>query len=162
MNAPSNNEWGPALWSILHTLSLRIGSVASNSNWQSANHVINEEKRLWYGLLNCLKYSLPCPLCKKHYIIYFNLYPITSTNINLSSIVEWIFNLHNAVNIRNNTPTITIDKLPYIYSNNSNLRNQYNILQVHLKRAINLQWISRDDSTKLLRFITELFIFYSI
>ena len=162
MNAPSNNEWGPALWGILHTLSLRIGSVASNSNWQSANHVINEEKRLWYGLLNCLKYSLPCPLCKKHYISYFNLYPITSTNIILSHIAEWIFNLHNTVNIRNNTPTITIDKLPNIYSNSSNLRNMYNILQVHLKRAINLQWISRDDSTKLLRFITELFIFYSI
>lgn len=162
MNAPSNNEWGPALWTILHTLSLRIGSVTSNANWQSANHVINEEKRLWYGLLNCLKYSLPCPLCKKHYIMYFNLHSITSTNINLSYIMEWIFNLHNAVNIRNNTPTITIDKLCIIYSDSSNLRNLYNILHIHLKRAITLQWILRDDCTKLLRFITELLIFYSI
>jgi hypothetical protein len=162
MNAPSNNEWGPALWRLLHTLSLRIETVSYNSNWQSANHIVNEEKRLWYGLLNCLKLSLPCPLCKKHYIAYFNSNPITLANINLSYIAEWIFNFHNAVNIRNNASAITIDKLPITYSDASNLRYSYNILHIHLKRAITLQWISRDDCNKLLRFLTELLIFYSI
>ncbi len=163
MDAPQNNQWGPALWQILHSLSLKINTINPpqnhNNYFNSTNFHLNEEKRLWTGLLNSLKTSLPCPLCKKHYTEYIFKYPIDFNN--LTSIKYWLFNLHNNVNSRLNKPCIQIDTLSNIYSN-INLRDSYNIIQIHLKRAVSVQWISRDDSIKLQRFLSEMFIFYSI
>lgn len=162
MDAPQNNQWGPALWQILHSLSLKINTITPpsyNNYFNSNNYQLHEEKRLWTGLINSLKFSLPCPLCKKHYSEYIFANPIDFNN--LSSIKEWFFNLHNSVNNRLNKSTIQIDTLTNIYSN-VNVRNCYNILQIHLKRAITLQWIIREDSIKLLRFLSEMFILYSV
>lgn len=162
MDAPQNNEWGPALWQILHSLSLKINTIiptTSNNYYNPKTYYLNEEKRLWSGLLNTLKNSLPCPLCKKHYADYLIKNPIDYNN--LTNIKYWLFNLHNNVNSRLNKEVIQIDNLSTIYSN-IDLKNCYNIIQIHLKRAINLQWVIREDSLKLLRFLSEMFIFYSI
>ena len=89
MEAPQNHIWGPALWMILHSAAERIGT-------QPLKRLPQEEIRIWTNLLSSLRYSLPCPLCKKHYTDYFNSHPIYSGT--KEEIRNWLYQLHSHVN----------------------------------------------------------------
>ena len=69
MNAPQNNIWGPNLWILLHSMAEKCGTSPNGKLPQ-------EETRLWSGLLSSLRFSLPCPLCKRHFTAYYQSNPI--------------------------------------------------------------------------------------
>ena len=103
----SNNEWGPALWMILHSSCERIGSM-------NIKRLPLEESRIWFGLLQSLRYSLPCPQCKKHYTSYYSSNPLST--FNREFIRNWLYVLHCQVNNRTEKQnTVTIDKIPELY-----------------------------------------------
>lgn len=88
--------WGPPLWRILH-----IASVLTKSKQQIP---------LWRSVLAALKTGLPCPDCSAHYNAWvgshglrFSMYKNGIQN----PIVQWILDLHNNVNQRQDPPTPT-------------------------------------------------------
>jgi hypothetical protein len=154
MDSPQNQIWGPSLWKILHSSAELIGSSA-------AKKIPQEESRIWMGLLASLRFSLPCPLCKKHYSTYYNLNPIK--NITKESIRGWLFNLHNEVNKRAEKQTIvTLDQLPEIYKKPTSYVIYLKVILQEMKKALVLGWSSREDIKRTERFLLELKNYYDL
>ena len=152
MDSPQNHIWGPQLWAILHSATERIGT-------KSLNRLPQEESRIWTNLLGSLRYSLPCPLCKKHYTAYYTAIPITNTSKEF--IRNWLYVLHGQVNDRTQKPnTIPIDKIPEIYGNPFNFTHHYNIVLGEMNKALRLGICSREDIQRSKRHFDELKRFY--
>jgi hypothetical protein len=181
MELPQNHIWGPSLWLILHSVAEKIGT-------NKITRLPYEEARIWSNLLSSLRYSLPCPMCKKHYTIYYNSNPIkslhsikslqtikpvkslqsnkslqTPQSINITDIREWLYNLHNNVNKQNNITTeITLEQLSEIYNKPFDFSANFKIFSEHTLRAIRIGSCLRDDVKKTIRALIELKHFYGI
>ena len=152
MDSPQNHIWGPNLWMILHSSAEHIGIPKHKKLPQ-------EEKRLWTGLLNSLQYSLPCPICKKHYTAYITTHPITS--VSKEFIRKWLFTLHSDINSRNGKQSdITIDKIPEIYTKPFSFSTHFNIFNQDMIKSLRLGWTSRNDILRTIRFCEELKRYY--
>jgi len=152
MDSPQNHLWGPQLWMILHSAVERIGI-------KNLNRLPQEESRIWSNLLSSLRYSLPCPLCKKHYTNYYASHHITVFNKDI--IREWLYNLHNQVNIQTEKPNIiTIEEIPEIYSKPFNFTAHFNIVFEQMNKALRIGFNTREDIQRSTRFFQELKRFY--
>ena len=92
--------WGPKIWSLLHRLSFF-------SNRQDVPGA-------WKSLLRNLNEVLPCALCRRHmrqYILKVPLeFPSGATSpVIRDTIVHWLYNFHNAVNLDNGRPSFPFD-----------------------------------------------------
>lgn len=152
MDSPQNHIWGPNLWMILHSSAERIGNPQHT-------RLLQEETRLWTGLLNSLQYTLPCPVCKKHYAGYLISNPIVSTNREF--IRNWIYTLHRDVNSRIGKPdNVALDKIPEIYSQPFNFSSHFSVINEQMLKAIRLGWMSRPDYMRTFRFFEEIKRYY--
>lgn len=77
--------WGSQVWYIMHYL----------SNNLNEDH-IND----YYNFFDSLRYIIPCPVCKKHYSKLLTTYKMDFNNKEECS--DWVYNIHNFVNIRIN------------------------------------------------------------
>jgi hypothetical protein len=59
--------WGPLLWTLLHSLSERVGSGAAM--------FLEDEKQRWIFLLTNLATIIPCKDCKSHAIEWIAAHP---------------------------------------------------------------------------------------
>jgi hypothetical protein len=151
MDSPQNHIWGPNLWILLHSAAERIGIPQKR--------LPQEEIRIWSTLLKSLRFSLPCPLCKKHYNEYINRYPIIS--VNKEYIRDWLYNLHYEINNKlNRTNIITIEQVIEIYNKPINFTNHLNIVVEQMHKAVRLGWSSRNDIYRTIRIFEELKRYY--
>lgn len=152
MDSPHNHIWGPCLWMILHSSAERIGS-------QPLKKLPQEETRIWLNLLSCLRYSLPCPQCKKHYTSYYSSTPIL--HVSKEIIRTWLYNLHCQVNLRNNkSNTISLEEITANYSKPFNFSALFSIVSEQMIKALRLGLISREDYQRSIRAFQELKGFY--
>jgi hypothetical protein len=148
MEQPQNHIWGPALWLILHSSAERIGTTPKYN-------LPHEETRIWIGLLNSLRYSLPCPLCKKHYTSYLLSKPIYS--VDKASITTWLFQLHTAVNNKlGRENPMTMEQSSEHYSKEFDYNHCYRIIETQMNRSLQLNISQRDDVLRTLRYLKEL------
>lgn len=152
MDSPQNHIWGPALWMILHSSAERIGT-------KQLQRLPQEEMRIWIGLLNSLRYSLPCPHCKKHFISFLSSKPILS--FNRDTIRLWLFELHQQINQRNNTNNqFTFDQLSDKYSSPFEYTHYTGIVINQMMKSLRMGWSTRNDIQRTIRFFEELKRFY--
>lgn len=137
--------WGPHLWIILHSLAERI---KGNSQ---------EERRLWSGLLSNLRFTLPCPQCKKHYSEYYASNKISEN----SEIRLWLYNLHNQVNIQTGKECIPVEELS-VYSKPFNFTQHVSFIHKHMISAIRYKCCKRDDIQCITRLLNEIKCFYDL
>ncbi len=165
MNAPQNNIWGPEFWKILHGLAEKVGSFHHTPRTYITQ--VKEEKRLWSVLLSSLKQSLPCPMCRKHYLEYLqhnnssafiNIY--SNDSLSKDAIRLWLYNLHTNVNQRLGKENMNIERLSEIYSHIA-FNNSLNIISTHITYGIGKQWVSREEAIITLRILRQMFLFYS-
>ena len=149
--SPQNSIWGPSLWLILHSACERIGS-------QHLNRLPLEEARIWFGLLNSLRYSLPCPQCKKHYTIYSNQTPIMQVTKDI--VRRWLFNLHDQVNQRNQKESIPYDSIVSQYEVPFNFTEHFKNVSDHMALAVRRGVCIHNDVQRTIRFFTEMKCFY--
>jgi hypothetical protein len=149
MEAPQNKIWGPALWLLLHSSAERIGTKV-------LSRLPQEEKRIWLALLGSLRYSLPCPVCKKHYTKYLFDHPIPL--FSKESIRLWLFSLHSHVNQQPNP--MTLEQLPDHYGKEFLFHECHRIVEQQMTCALRLGWCRREDMMKTLRFLEEMRRFY--
>lgn len=148
MDSPQNHIWGPNLWMILHSAAERIGQP-------NLNKLTLEETRIWTGLLASLRYALPCPACKKHYTEFYNSNPLAF--FSRDSIRIWLYTLHYQVNERTNkNNNIGLEQLADIYQKPFNFTLHCNILKDQMGKAVSLDWSTRFDVQRSLRFLEEL------
>jgi hypothetical protein len=147
---PQNSVWGPSLWLILHSASERIGS-------QHLKKLPLEESRIWFGLLQSLRFSLPCPLCKKHYTSYSNQTPIIA--ITKDILRRWLFNLHDHVNQLNQKASIPYEELNK-YEAPFNFTEHFKIVTDHMNASVRRGWSLHNDVQRTIRFFIEMKCFY--
>lgn len=112
---PTNCEWGPILWRILHGLAEHYGKLMYPL-------FLKEEENAWPKFIEQTQYILPCKECREHYKDYYlKNKPFILKNLSSEQKGVWIknyfFNLHNEVNIRNDKPLFEYSNLHNTYKN---------------------------------------------
>ena len=104
--------WGPHGWIFLHTITL---------NYPHKPTLYDKEhyKNFFLNLQNVL----PCQYCTHNYKLHLRKYPIDKFLDSKKSLVKWLINIHNEVNIIFNKKTITYEEFIQIYKNIYNTKN---------------------------------------
>ena len=152
MEAPQNHIWGPALWMILHSATERIGT-------QRLQRLPQEERRIWTNLLSSLRYSLPCPLCKKHYTDYFNSHPIHT--ITKEEIRNWLYHLHSHVNQQTGKPsTLSLEQVVEKYGQPFQYTLYYAVVEKQMMQGVRFGRCNHVDLQRTVRCLEEMKRFY--
>jgi hypothetical protein len=107
IDAPSIDEWGPTLWTILHAFAEHSGRN-------------NDERQLWITLLEGLPTIIPCPECAKHAKEWFRTHSIIGLRkIPLNELYTWltsyVYDFHEGVNLRLGKPSFPKNALKDTY-----------------------------------------------
>ena len=87
--------WGPRLWYLLHTFSVKVELTVDN-------------QILWGNFLKVSLAVMNCPKCQSHFseaLRGLNLRLITKVELE-----EWFYNLHNEINQTNIKPLFSVEE----------------------------------------------------
>lgn len=99
--------WGPGAWLFLHTITLNYPIYPTQ-----------KDKENYKKFFTSLKNVIPCKNCAKHYSENLDTYPIGNSLNSKQDLVNWLIDIHNEVNVKN-------DKRKYSYNE---VINKYNKL----------------------------------
>ena len=126
MTILGRETWGPALWTILHILAQKGGTLDNSL-------IIKDEEHAWIGVFRTLHSIMPCQKCSQHFRQY-----VTKKQINNLSIAkgyqrkEWLQNffweLHNEVNGENQKELFMKEALEK-YENTSEFRDAWDLIK---------------------------------
>jgi hypothetical protein len=127
---PSNKDWGPYLWKVLHTLAEKLGR-------QSIELMASDEAREIALILRAVEHIMPCEKCRKHYHEYLKIHPVDEFAQRRGEVLRqavrmWIWKLHEAVNERNGCSSFPLEELTPTYQHASvadSLKELYSVLQ---------------------------------
>lgn len=120
-----------------------------------------DEIRIWSGLLSSLRYSLPCPACKRHFSEYYDAHPLSEYTRPV--LRRWLFDLHQQVNSRTNkTSTYTIEDMPAIYGKPYHFSKHAGVFHLHMKLAVFHKWCDLNDVQRTVRFLEEMRRLYDL
>ena len=137
MAVADTSIWGPSLWKVLHT-----ASVLSNSDTQM---------EVLAAVLGALRTGIPCSECSAHYNQWYDAHPLktvtysgkrsatkvfriirtttTTSTTTWNSLVAWILDLHNNVNVRRGLPTWTVEQVVEAYGSLADAIAATNVLR---------------------------------
>lgn len=95
----SPSVWGPILWSTMHIVTLGYSEMPSD-----------QEKKAAVEFFDSLVYMIPCPICKEHYKMILEKYPVENAVGNRTELANWVFMIHNKVNEQLSKPQITMQQ----------------------------------------------------
>tara|TARA_B110001469_G_C9638905_1_gene320888 strand:+ start:458 stop:877 length:420 start_codon:yes stop_codon:yes gene_type:complete len=102
--------WGPHAWMFLHSITLVY-----------PHQPTTEEEQYYYNFFDNLQNILPCEICKSHYKQHLIDYPLMDNLNSKDSLIRWLINVHNKINIMKGKPEWTyqevIDHYDKIYEN---------------------------------------------
>jgi len=88
--------WGPFFWNTIHIAALAYPTEPAHAHKKAA-------KEFFEGL----RYLIPCPVCREHYAVHLEKYPLTPHLDRRTDLFRWTLLLHNEVNKTLNKPTFT-------------------------------------------------------
>jgi hypothetical protein len=98
INSIDPKLWGSHAWRFLYYISLAYPEKPTDTDKYNMKY-----------FLESLKNILPCDKCRINYEKNITKYPLTDKVLsNNVSLVEWISNIHNQVNIETNKPTLSL------------------------------------------------------
>jgi len=65
------------------------------------------EKRAAKDFFNAMPHLLPCPVCRDHFREVLSILPVETWLDNRTSLIEWVWMVHNKVNEKLGKPTVT-------------------------------------------------------
>jgi len=134
---PDATEWGPLLWSILHGIAERVGSLSMVNSQE-------DERRALIKMMKGLEKVIPCPSCREHYEVYLREHPVDKTLKQIAYsemkqyVKRWFWELHNWVNESLSRPLYDYNDLTAQYGK-TNIRKVLGELDIPMKRAIRVQ-----------------------
>jgi len=81
--------WGPRLWYLLHTYSIKIDLTPDNRN-------------LWGHFLKASLAVMNCPKCQSHFSEELRSHNLKT--MSKDDLIEWLYTLHNEINQTNLKP----------------------------------------------------------
>ena len=93
-------EWGPLLWTVMHSLA-EIGG---------GSPIVADD---WIELFVSLQTSIPCPDCTAHYMAWLAAHPPPTTGTAAARM--WLLDLHNDINQRKRVTVWTEAQLAAAY-----------------------------------------------
>jgi hypothetical protein len=97
--------WGPFFWHTIHIVALGYPTDPSHGHKKAAKEFFES-----------LKFLIPCPICKDHYVEHMEKYPITPHLDRRSDLFRWTILLHNEVNKALNKRSYTEAEVLQYYS----------------------------------------------
>ena len=117
--------WGPSGWIFLHSITLNYPDNPSQKDKQNYKHFFES-----------LQFTIPCEKCKTHYQENLQKYSLDNALNNKETLFNWLVNIHNEVNEKNNKDILSYDKVKQIYkdlySNKKNNKKRYFFLSIVL------------------------------
>lgn len=106
---PTNKDWGPPFWTLLHGLAERLGT-------QVIDTMATDEAREIVFILKGVELVMPCEKCRAHFHEYRLKHPLDvfldrRGSILRQGIREWIYTLHEQVNARIGAPSFPLEEL---------------------------------------------------
>jgi FAD-linked sulfhydryl oxidase len=95
--------WGPSAWMFLHTITL---NYPENPTYQ--------DKHSYKVFFDSLKNVIPCPKCRGHYKQNLIQFPIQLNS--KKELSQWLIDIHNQVNIKNNKRIYSFKEVNDIYN----------------------------------------------
>jgi hypothetical protein len=168
MEGPQTAEWGPALWGLLHMLGEKSGrgsGVMRQMGRGPAQLCHSEERRVWATLFAALRTSLPCPLCKQHYVDYVRTNP-PDAFLRIpgpewaTALRQWLWTFHNAVRTRKEQALdVPQEELAGRYvPNGTQFAAWKQTMQEHMRRGMFLRWLIREDMLRTLQALEQLWL----
>jgi hypothetical protein len=157
---PDSTEWGPTLWTILHGLAERVGTVAFPLFRE-------DERRNLMQLYKALGKMIPCPSCKDHYDSYLREHPVDKVLMELpyealhEYVSRWFWELHNWVNESHGKPTFPYESLRPTYKD-TNIRRAVRMLDIPMKKAIRVRGGQQMAYSEFIKWVTMLCALYGI
>lgn len=135
---PQNEEWGPLVWLILHTLAEKAG--------RQGNPITRgDEERAWPLFVKTLPAMIPCPFCRSHLEESIKATPFALP----MDYFEWktyiplyFYTLHESVNQRLGKPSFPSASLATTYGNGGVLVPTLTRLESIQQRAIKMGGVS--------------------
>jgi hypothetical protein len=160
MEGPVIPIWGPALWSLFHSLAARSGK---RTEIRAGISLEAEEKRLWRSMMLTFRSTIPCPACQRHYNDYIKQLPIPydakgpEWGIGLQT---WFYTFHNAVRAQKGQSLDFTKEQLERYENTTRIElvEWKQTLTEHMRRGMVLHLLTREDMIRVLRFMEELIL----
>ena len=92
------NIWGPSGWFFLHAVTFYYPNKPTNIQKEDAIHFFESLRNL-----------LPCEVCKNNYEKHLEEHPIRENVGNRNELIQWLVDVHNAVNIETGKPILDIN-----------------------------------------------------
>jgi len=129
IDAPSIEDWGPTLWTILHGFAEHSGHN-------------EDERQHWIFLLEGLPKIVPCPECSKHITVWLRSHPVSILRkIPMTGFYDWttgyLFELHEEVNRRLGKPSFSKSALKETYAS-LDLQVNLESLKRYLEKLISI------------------------
>lgn len=106
--------WGPGTWLLIHSITLNY-SIKPTSN----------DKQNVFAFFNNLAHVLPCNACREHYSRYLATQDITESLSSRDRLVQYFFDFHNSVNIRNGKTPFTFNEFLSKYQSMYDVKENY-------------------------------------
>jgi hypothetical protein len=135
---PQNEEWGPLLWLLLHTLADKAGK-------QTNTIMMGDEQRAWPLFVKTLAPVIPCPYCREHFQSYLTAHPFDlpmDYYMWKDYIPLYFYTLHESVNARLGKPSFPFASLSATYSNTNRIKPTLTQLEKIQERAIKMGGVS--------------------
>lgn len=135
---PQNEEWGPLLWVVLHTLAEKAGK-------QDNPISKGDEQRAWPLFVKTLGPIIPCPYCRDHFQDYIKENPFElplDYTMWKQVIPSYFYQLHESVNARLGKPSFPEATLSVTYKDSSRIQPTMARLDKIQERAIKMGGVS--------------------
>ncbi len=135
---PQNEEWGPLLWLILHTLGEKAGK-------QDNFITKGDEQRAWPLFVKTFGPIIPCPYCRDHFQEYLQANPFQlpqDYTMWKYYIPTYFYQLHEAVNLRLGKPSFPAMNVSSTYKDPSRIKTALSQMEKIQERAIKMGGVS--------------------
>lgn len=92
----SPDVWGPVFWATMHIATLGYPVNPTPKDQEAA-----------IKFYESLVIMLPCPICREHYGTHLTEMPVKDVVNNRDALINWVFNIHNKVNVQLGKKEIT-------------------------------------------------------
>ena len=162
MEGPAIPVWGPALWSLFHSLAAKAGK---KNGLRAGVSVESEEKRLWRSMMLAFRSTIPCPACQKHYNEYLITHPLAPVLDGKqgdwgSQLRAWFYAFHTAVRSSKGQPLEFMEEqlVGYEATLRADMVTWKQTLTEQMRRGMVVHIVMREDMLKALRFMEELIL----